>query len=149
MQHQGRTDETTPPRQTLARLRVRLPPLSQMDRILGILLLFGRPTDPAQITPGRVRFLARQAVALPGLPSPISVLNNPIISNPLNPASYMDKDNDQMTDFDRRLIEKAEDFRRYDYIRIDSLIMIADTPAARKRLHEIRAELHDLVLDTL
>ena len=54
-----------------------------------------------------------------------------------------------MTDFDKKLIEKANGFRRWDYRNIDVLISIADTEEARKRLTDIRWELYDLVKETL
>lgn len=54
-----------------------------------------------------------------------------------------------MTEFDKKLIEKANGFRRWDYRDIDVLISIADTEEARKRLTNIRWELHDLVKETL
>lgn len=54
-----------------------------------------------------------------------------------------------MTDFDKKLIEKASGFRRWDYRNIDVLISIADTEVARKRLTNIRWELYDLVQETL
>jgi len=54
-----------------------------------------------------------------------------------------------MTDFDKKLIEKAEKYSRYRYREIDILMQIADTDEARKRLEEIRWELYDQVQDTL
>ncbi len=54
-----------------------------------------------------------------------------------------------MTDFDKKLIEKARNFRRWDYRDIDLLVKIADTDEARKRLVEIRWELYVLVQETL
>lgn len=48
-----------------------------------------------------------------------------------------------MTDFDKKLIEKANGFRRWDYRNI------ADTEEARKRLADIRWELYDLVQETI
>lgn len=54
-----------------------------------------------------------------------------------------------MTDFDKKLIEKANGFRRWDYRSIDVLISIADTEEARKWLTDIRWELYDLVKETL
>ena len=54
-----------------------------------------------------------------------------------------------MTDFDKKLIEKANGFRRWDYRSIDVLISIADTDGARKQLTNIRWELYDLVQETL
>lgn len=54
-----------------------------------------------------------------------------------------------MTDFDKKLIEKAIGFRRWDYRNIDILISIADTEEARERLTNIRCELYDSVQETL
>ncbi|CDE58212.1 unknown [Prevotella sp. CAG:873] len=54
-----------------------------------------------------------------------------------------------MTDFDKKLIEKANKFSRWDYHNIDVLISIADTDEARKALTNIRWELYDLVQETL
>ena len=54
-----------------------------------------------------------------------------------------------MTEFDKKLIEKAKNFRRWDYRSIDVLISIADTDEARRALTNIRWELHDLVQETL
>ena len=54
-----------------------------------------------------------------------------------------------MTDFDKKLIEKANGFRRWDYRDIDVLISIADTDEARQRLTKIRWELYDLVQESL
>lgn len=54
-----------------------------------------------------------------------------------------------MTDFDKKLIEKAQSFPRYHYDDIDVLINIADTPEAKERLRNIRWELYDLVEETL
>lgn len=54
-----------------------------------------------------------------------------------------------MTDFDKKLIEKANGSRRWDYRNIDVLISIADTEEARKRLADIRWELYDLVQETI
>lgn len=54
-----------------------------------------------------------------------------------------------MTDFDKKLIEKAGSFRRWDYRKIDTLISIADTEAARQRLRGLRWELYDLIKETL
>ncbi len=54
-----------------------------------------------------------------------------------------------MTDFDKKLIEKADKFSRYDYRDIDILIKIADTDEARKRLLDLRWELYDSVQETL
>lgn len=54
-----------------------------------------------------------------------------------------------MTDFDKKLIEKAGSFRRWDYRKIDTLISIADTEEARQRLRSLRWELYDLIKETL
>lgn len=54
-----------------------------------------------------------------------------------------------MTDFDKKLIEKANGFRRWDWRDIDVLIAIADTDEARQCLTNIRWELYDLVQETL
>lgn len=54
-----------------------------------------------------------------------------------------------MTDFDKKLIEKADKFRRWDYRDIDVLVAIADTDEARQRLINIKWELYDLVKETL
>lgn len=54
-----------------------------------------------------------------------------------------------MTDFDKRLIEKANRFSRWNYRSIDVLISIADTIEARERLAEIRSTLRELVEESL
>lgn len=54
-----------------------------------------------------------------------------------------------MTDFDKKLIEKANEFRRWDYRDVDILIKIADTDEARELLRNIRWELYDSVQETL
>lgn len=54
-----------------------------------------------------------------------------------------------MTDFDKKLIEKASKFRRWDYRSIDVLISIADTDEARQQLTNIRWELYDSIQETL
>lgn len=54
-----------------------------------------------------------------------------------------------MTDFDKKLIEKANQIRRWNYRSIDTLISIADTDEARRRLTDIRQELRDLSEETL
>lgn len=53
-----------------------------------------------------------------------------------------------MTDFDKRLVEKANRFHRYDYDRIGVLIRIADTEEGAQRLDDIRHELYNLTLET-
>ena len=59
------------------------------------------------------------------------------------------KNDTDMTDFDKRLIEKANGFRRWDYSAIDVLIAVADTEEARSRLADIRHELYELTQETL
>ena len=54
-----------------------------------------------------------------------------------------------MTDFDKKLIEKANSFRRWDYRSIDVLIAIADSEEAREELRNIRLDLYDSVQETL
>lgn len=54
-----------------------------------------------------------------------------------------------MTDFDKRLIEKAAGLSRWDYRKIDVLISVADTEDARRRLADIRWELRDAVKETI
>ena len=54
-----------------------------------------------------------------------------------------------MTDFDKKLIAKADAFSRWDYRDIDVLIAIADTTEAREKLTEIRRLLYDHVQETL
>lgn len=54
-----------------------------------------------------------------------------------------------MTDFDKKLVEKADKFRRFDYPDIDVLIRIAETEEARDILRGIRIELKYQTLDTL
>lgn len=54
-----------------------------------------------------------------------------------------------MTEFDKKLIEKANNIRRWDYRKIDVLITIADTEQAKQQLSYIRWELYDLVHETL
>ena len=54
-----------------------------------------------------------------------------------------------MTDFDRKLIEKANNMRRWDYRDVDVLMNIADTEEARRALSYIRGELYTLVQETL
>lgn len=54
-----------------------------------------------------------------------------------------------MTEFDKKLIEKAESFSRYDYRDINILIKIAETTEAKRRLIEIQSELYDFVLETI
>lgn len=54
-----------------------------------------------------------------------------------------------MTDFDKKLIEKANSFSRWNYHDIDVLISIADTEEAREQLSNIRWELYSLVQETI
>lgn len=54
-----------------------------------------------------------------------------------------------MTDFDKKLIEKANNISRWNYRYIDVLISIADTAEAKERLTNIRWELYDSVRETL
>lgn len=54
-----------------------------------------------------------------------------------------------MTDFDKKLIAKADAFSRWNYLDICVLIAIADTDEARSRLREIRRDLYDSVQETL
>ncbi|MBD5219501.1 MAG: hypothetical protein HDS72_04560 [Bacteroidales bacterium] len=54
-----------------------------------------------------------------------------------------------MTEFDKQLIAKAENLRRWDYRLIDSILPFADTPEARAELTRIRWELYDLMQDSL
>ena len=52
-----------------------------------------------------------------------------------------------MTDFDKKLIEKARRISRWHYL--DALISIADTEEARLCLRDIRDDLYDSVQETL
>lgn len=54
-----------------------------------------------------------------------------------------------MTDFDERLIEKANELSIWDYRKIDVMIFIADTKEAKGRLLCIRESLNNLVLETI
>lgn len=49
-----------------------------------------------------------------------------------------------MTDFDKKLVEKALRINRWYYRNINVLISIADTQEARERLTDIMYELRDL-----
>lgn len=49
-----------------------------------------------------------------------------------------------MTPFDRQLIAKAESLSRYYWEDVRSLIRVADTDEARRRLHFISVENHQL-----
>lgn len=54
-----------------------------------------------------------------------------------------------MTEFDKQLIQKANHLCRWDYPYIDTMIVIADTDEARRRLAQIRQDLYDLILETI
>lgn len=54
-----------------------------------------------------------------------------------------------MTDFDKKLIEKAEKISRWNYRDIDILVSIADTEEARQHLINLRWDLYDAVHDTI
>lgn len=54
-----------------------------------------------------------------------------------------------MTDFDKKLIEKAHDTSRWNYRYFDMLISFADTDEARQILTRIRWDLYDSVQETL
>ncbi len=54
-----------------------------------------------------------------------------------------------MTDFDKKFIEKATNFSRWDYQKIDVLISIADTSNAKQELRIIRHELYESVRETI
>lgn len=54
-----------------------------------------------------------------------------------------------MTDFDKRLIEKANRFNRWDFRRIDVLISIADTKEGADRLYTIKMELRELAEESI
>lgn len=54
-----------------------------------------------------------------------------------------------MTDFDKKLLEKADSISRWDYHKIDVLISIADTDQARQQLLDIKWMLYDSVQETL
>ncbi|MDE6467327.1 MAG: hypothetical protein K2L28_00315 [Muribaculaceae bacterium] len=54
-----------------------------------------------------------------------------------------------MTDFDKKLVEKAKSFRRWDYYKIDILISIADTPEGRTELANIRWDLYELIEESI
>lgn len=54
-----------------------------------------------------------------------------------------------MTEFDKRLLEKADTFRRWEWQSVDTLIKIADTAEAREQLACIRRQLRDLVRETV
>lgn len=54
-----------------------------------------------------------------------------------------------MTELDKKLIEQANQLERWDYRKIDQLIMKAETKEARKLLTEIRWDKYDLVQETL
>lgn len=54
-----------------------------------------------------------------------------------------------MTEFDKTLIKKANEFSRWDYRKIDELIILAQTEEAVDILANIQLELRDLVYETL
>lgn len=54
-----------------------------------------------------------------------------------------------MTDFDKKLIDKANAFSRWHYREVDRLMSLAQTPEAKVHLCVIRDELRDLVKETL
>lgn len=54
-----------------------------------------------------------------------------------------------MTEFDRILIEKALNMRRYNFHDIDVLISIADTQEAQSILSDIQFEHRQAVLETI
>ena len=54
-----------------------------------------------------------------------------------------------MTDFDKKLIEKAKRISRWRFRNIDVLIDIADTEEAKQQLREIRADFYDLCKESL
>ncbi len=54
-----------------------------------------------------------------------------------------------MTDFDKKLIEKASKLSRWNYHLIDALIAIADTQEAKNELATLRWEAYDLVQESL
>lgn len=54
-----------------------------------------------------------------------------------------------MTDFDKKLIEKAKKISRFRYKDIDVLIDIADTEEARNELSNWQDMLYDLAYETL
>lgn len=54
-----------------------------------------------------------------------------------------------MTEFDKKLIEKANKFSRYDYNDVAVLMQISETKEARMKLNNIRCELRDLVRETI
>lgn len=54
-----------------------------------------------------------------------------------------------MTDFDKKLIEKANTINRWNYRDISVLIHIADTPEAKNTLRNIRYELASLARESI
>lgn len=54
-----------------------------------------------------------------------------------------------MTQFDKTLIEKAQNIQRWNYRDIDVLVSIADTEEAREQLKCIRWQLYDAVQETI
>lgn len=53
-----------------------------------------------------------------------------------------------MTDFDRKLIQKAQGLRIWDYDDVAALAKVADTPEAATQLWSIRREYMDLIHET-
>lgn len=53
------------------------------------------------------------------------------------------------TEFDKKLIEKANRLSRYDYWMIDKIIWLADTAETAEILRNIRWEKKDLVTETV
>ncbi len=54
-----------------------------------------------------------------------------------------------MTDFDKKLIEKAEKFSRWEYFDIRVLIDIADTECCKRQLSQIYCELADSAYESV
>ena len=54
-----------------------------------------------------------------------------------------------MTEFDKKLIEKADTISRWHYRDMDVLISIADTDEAKNRLAELKWELYDCMRESL
>lgn len=54
-----------------------------------------------------------------------------------------------MTEFDKKLIEKAGRMRRFNYRDVNVLISIADTEQAKDQLSDIRQTLYELAHETI
>lgn len=54
-----------------------------------------------------------------------------------------------MTDFDKKLIEKAEKISRWHYRDLDILMGLADTDECRELLNRLRWDLYDSIQETL